>query len=322
MRGIARSLALSAGLLSAGLPGPPAARAQDLHDLMDQCVASGNPQLECAELAVTARAIQGQVGFLSGLGSEVSGIASTLGRRLGSTPRVSVGARAAFMSVGLPDLADPNGAPSRKATFVVPVAHAGLAVGVFDGFSLAPTVGGFLSVDLLAQASATFLPEGEGFDGRASAFSFGARVGILRESFTLPGVSLSVSRRSVGTIRYGTVGGPGGAVEVDPSVTSIRATVGKDLIAVGLLAGAGWDRYSGSATLYPSGLQGPGAVTESFHHSRGMVFGGAALNFLVLQLSAEVGWVRGFAPARGYARRPFDPTKGSFYTSLAARLTI
>jgi len=126
----------------------------------------------------------------------------------------------------------------------------------------------------------------------------------------------------MGKIRYGTVGAPGGAVEVEPSVTSLRSTVGKDLMGVGLLAGAGWDRYSGGATLYPPGLLAAGASVGSFHHSRSLVFGGAALNFLVLQLSAEAGWVRGFGPAQSYGGRPFDPTRGSFYTSLAARLTI
>jgi hypothetical protein len=109
---------------------------------------------------------------------------------------------------------------------------------------------------------------------------------------------------------------------VDPTVTSVRATVGKDLLGVGLLAGAGWDRYTGGATLFPPGSVAPAASVGSFHHARSLVFAGAALNFLVLQLSAEAGWVQGFSSVEGYEGRPFDPTGGSFYTSLAARLTI
>jgi hypothetical protein len=323
MRAIAlRCFTIAVGSLGAGVFGPMALEAQDIDDLTAACVEAGHEPLTCGELAVSARAIQGQVGFLAGLGSEVSGSAGTLGRRLGATPRISLGLRAGFISMGLPDLADANGAPSREATFLVPVVHAGLAVGIFDGFSPAPTVGGFLSLDLLAQTSTTFLPVGQGFDGRVTGFSLGARLGIIRESFTLPGIAVSASRRGVGKIRYGAGSSSGPAVEVDPTVTSVRATVGKDLLGVGLLAGAGWDRYSGGAALYPPGLVAPGASLDSFHHSRRLLFGGAALNFLVLQLSAEAGWVQGFSSVQGYERRPFDPTRGSFYTSLAARLTI
>lgn len=323
MRAISlRCLVVALGVMGTGPMGPVVVAAQDIDDLSARCAEAGHPALTCTELAVTARAIQGQVGFLAGLGSEVSGSAGTLGRRLGLTPRVSVGLRAGFLSMGLPDVADPNGAPSREATFMVPVVHAGLAVGLFDGFFLAPTVGGFLSLDLLAQTSTTFLPMGQGFDGRVTGFSFGARLGILRESFTLPGVALSASRRSVGKIRYGAGSGSGPAVEVDPTVTALRATVGKDLLGVGLLAGAGWDRYSGGATLFPPGVVAQGASVGSFNHDRSLIFGGAALNFLVLQLSAEAGWIQGFSAVQGYEGRPFDPTRGSFYGSLAARLTI
>lgn len=317
-----RSFAVAVGFLGAVFSAPLTSAAQDIDELAARCVEAGHPSLSCTELAVSARAIQGQVGFLAGLGSEVPGSAGTLGRRLGATPRVSLSLRAGFMSMGLPDVADPNGAPSREATFVVPVVHAGLAVGIFDGFSLAPTVGGFLSLDLLAQTSGTFLPVGQGFDGRVTGFALGARLGIIRESFTLPAIAVSASRRGIGKIRYGAGSSSGPAVEVDPTVTSVRVTVGKDLMGVGLLAGAGWDRYSGGATLYPPGVVAAGASVGSFHHARSLVFGGAALNFLVLQLSAEAGWVQGFSAVQGYEGRPFDPTRGSFYTSLAARLTI
>jgi hypothetical protein len=313
-------LAATALVLGAG-----AAQAQSVEDLAQRCVTAGAGATRCAELAVAARALQGGAGILAGLGSEVSGSAGTLGRRLGTTPRIAGGARAAFAHVALPDLADPGTEPSREASFVVPAVHAGVAVGVFDGFSLLPTVGGILSVDLLGQTSVTFFPSAEGFDGRSTAWSFGARVGVLRESFTLPGVSVSVSRRSLGTIRFGDATGPGGGeVEVDPAVTAIRATVGKDLLSVGVLAGMGWERYSGSATIRAAGAgAGPVEVIESdFRNRRTMVFVGAAMNFLVLQLSAEAGVARGFDAVTGYRGTPFDATGSTVYGSLAFRLTM
>jgi hypothetical protein len=223
--------------------------------------------------------------------------------------------------MGLPDLADPGAEPSREATFVVPAVHAGIAVGLFDGFFVLPTVGGVLSLDALANTSVLFLPTADGFDGRASGWSVGARLGLIRESFTLPGVAVSLTRRDLSSIRFGDpLGTGGGGVETDATVTSVRATVGKDLLSVGLLAGMGWDRYGGSVTLRPLGL---GEVREgSFKHTRKLVFGGASLNFLVLQLSAEGGWAQGAGAVNGYRGAPFDPARGSAYGSVAFRLTI
>lgn len=319
---IRRSLRLvpAALLVATGLPA--GVRAQGaVESLALRCAATGAPALRCSELAVTARALQGASGLLAGLGSEVAGSAGTLGRRLGTMPRISVGARAAFGHLGLPDLADPGAEPSREAVFVVPSVHAGVAVGLFDGFFLLPTVGGVLSLDLLAQTSVLFLPTGEGFDGRASGWSVGARLGLLRESFTLPGVAVSLTRRDLGRIRFGDPMGPGGGgVEVDPAVTSARATVGKDLLSVGLLAGVGWDRYSGPVTLSPTGAAPTRA--DALTHTRALLFGGASMNFLVLQLSAEAGWASGFGAVNGYRGAPFDPTGGSGYGSLAFRLTL
>ena len=289
--------------------------------LAARCASAGAPALRCTELAVTARALQGSVGLLAGLGSEVSGSAGTLGRRLGATPRIAVGARAAFAHVGLPDLTDPGAEPSREATFVVPAVRAGVAVGLFDGFFVLPTVGGVLSLDLLANTSVLFVPTADGFDGKASGWSLGARLGLLRESFTLPGVAVSLTHRDVQPIRFGeALGAGGGAVESDATVTSVRATVGKDLLSVGLLAGMGWDRYGGSVTLRPVGM--PEVHEGSFTHSRRLYFGGASLNFLILQLSAEGGWAQGAGAVSGYRGAPFDPARGTAYGSVAFRLTI
>lgn len=315
--------ALLTVVLAAGLGAPAPARAQDVEKLASTCSAGGASDIRCTELAVTARALQGHLGLLAGAGSEVSGSASTLGRRLGTTPRVALEARASFAHMSLPDLSDPGDEPSRESTFIVPALRGGITAGVFDGFSLLPTVGGFLGLDLLAQGSVAFLPTGEGFDGKTTALTLGARIGLLRESFTLPGVSVSVARRWAGDVVYGSVDTGGGSVEVDPAVTSIRATVGKDLLSIGVLAGMGWDRYSGRATVEAASESGTVlANVDQFHSSRRLLFGGAAMNFLVLQLSGEVGWAQGFDAVPGYYFEPYDPTSGTWYGSLAFRLTI
>jgi len=302
----------------------PGLRGQNVQALASQCHASGGSVAQCTELALTARSLQGHVGLMAGLGSEVSGSAGTLGRRLGATPRIAGGLRVAFADVSLPDLYDTGSDLPRKTTFVIPSLRAGVAVGLFDGFSVVPTVGGILSLDLFAATSLLFLPSGEGFQGHAGALTLGARVGIFRESFTLPGMAVSVSRRSLGSVRLGDATGPWGSVELAPHVTSLRVTVGKDLLGVGLLAGAGRDWYGGRATIQVR--EGGGNVISAsdgdYSHGRSVVFGGASLNFLILQVSSELGFAHGFSPVAGQEGSTFDPTAGTFYGSLALRLTF
>jgi hypothetical protein len=183
----------------------------------------------CALAAGVARDLMGDVSLLAGGGSEVPGQSTTLGRRIGGSPRFAVSLGAGGQSVVVPELGASGGG---EASPFLPVVQVGLGLGLFDGFSLLPTVGGFLSVDLVGQASFLFFPEAEGFDGRVDVLSIGARVGLLRESFTLPGVTVSVSRRLSGSLGFGdTAAGDAGQVALDPSITSLRATVGKDLFA-------------------------------------------------------------------------------------------
>lgn len=299
-------------------------RAQNVQGLVDKCTAAGGSTGKCTELAITARSLQGHVGLMAGLGSEVAGSASTLGHRLKTTPRVSGDVRVAFADVALPDLFDTGSELPRKTTFVIPAFQAGVAVGVFNGFSIVPTVGGVLSLDAFGSTSVLFLPSGEGFDGNESALTFGVRVGIFRESFTLPGMSVSVSHRTFGTVKLGSATGPWGGVELSPSVTSVRATVGKDLLSLGVLAGVGKDWYGGSATLQQRETSGTviSATDGSYGHSRTLVFGGLSMNFLILQVSTEVGWAHGFPAVSGTQGSDFNPAAGTLYGSLALRLTF
>ena len=298
---------------------PKAATAQE--KLATACQQAGGSTLRCTEAATTARAVQGHLGLMSGLGSEVPGSAGTLGRRLGTTPRVAVSGRVGFTDVGVPDPSDAGEGPAREAGFILPSLQGQVALGLFDGFSPMPTVGGVLSVDLLGGAGVVFFPKGQGFDGSVTQLSFGARVGLLRESFTLPGVAVSLTRRLPGPVTLGALtAGDRASVTVDPGVTSVRATVGKDLLSVGVLAGLGYDRYDGDAILRLPDV--PEVRDDSFTASRTLFFGGASLNFLILQLSSELGWATGFSALDAYRNVPYDVTGGTLYGSLAFRLTL
>ncbi|MFQ5536907.1 MAG: hypothetical protein ACE5GJ_05585 [Gemmatimonadota bacterium] len=300
---------------------PRAAAAQSVMELSRPCTAQGALEALCVEAAVVAQALQGGAALLTGPGTEVAGSASTLGRRLGRTPRLAVSGRAGFAPLGVPDLTASGTNPARKATFLVPSLRGEVTAGVFDGFSLIPTVGGILSLDLLAAAGVVFLPEAEGFNGPVTAFSFGARLGILRESFTTPGISLSYTRRYLGEVTFGeALSGSRSVARVDPVVNALRLTVGKDILSVGVMAGVGRDEYGGSARIDVRGF--PAAGIEEFSSHRTLFFGGISWNLLILQISAEGGWARGFPAVPGYQGAPYDPTSGRPFAGFAFRLTI
>lgn len=294
--------------------------AQNPADLAASCVAGGGEIVLCFEAATAGYALMGHAGLLSGVGSAVPGTASNLGTRVGGGPRLSFFARGSAASWGLPDASD----PSERTSPVVPATHLGVAAGLFDGFRLMPTVGGFLATDLFAQASFLFPSESDGLAGGFRSYTAGVRVGLFREGFTVPGASVSVARRFVGSAGFGDLSG-GDVVEarVDPSVTSVRATVSKDLFAVELLAGFGWDDYSADAAIaVPDDPSGAITATGGVSGSRRLWFGSAAMTFsLVLSLSVEAGWAEGMAPVLGYTS-VHDPGAGSAFGTFSARLVL
>lgn len=297
--------------------------AQTPEQVRDGCVDFGGSVRRCTDAALSARAIAGQFGLLSGWGSEIPGSASTLGRKLGNRPRLSMSLRAGGMAMGLPDLFDEGTGAAPDVSFLVPALGLQAALGLLDGFSPMSTVGGVLSLDLLGSLGMVMPPSSQGFGGNVTSASLGARVGLLRESFTLPGVSVSLSRRFIGASELGNtdIGDPT-ALDVDPALTSVRATVGKDLVGVGLLAGIGWDIGSADVVVEVAGAgPTPARVTSSIDIDRRLFFAGASLTFVLLQLSIEGGWAEGAPALPGATGSVFDPTAGSAFGSLALRFT-
>ena len=296
--------------------------AQDAGELADQCATAGGDATMCALGAGAARDLAGYVSILSGPGSSFPSQASTLGRRLGGSPRIGLSGGVAGISVLVPDFADATGA-GEHAPFVS-AAQVTLALGVYDGLSLLPTVGGVFSVDVFGSGSFAFFPTDRGFDGTLSVLSIGARVGLLRESFTLPAVTVSVARRFSGELVLGDVVASDLAeVAVDPAVTSIRATVGKDLFAFGVLAGVGWDDIGMATTLRATDGDG-GFVARSadVDASRRTYFVGLSKQLGILSwISGELGWVQGFEPITGGASASPDAGR-QLYGSLTLALRL
>ena len=312
-RGLPGAIALSVLFLLAGRVGVSAQ--ETVQQMAAECFGA-DPGLQplCLEGALALQAARGGVGLAAAsLGTPVPGSTSTLGRRLASSPRLALSVRGV---VARTDMPDPRAGGVDKQTFWARAVEVGITVGVLDGFAPVPTIGGIFSLDLLGSATLVGLSDGAGFAGSVEGLGYGLRLGLLRESFTLPGVSVSVARRSVAQAEWGRADVDQVSLTFKPTVTSVRAAVGKDLLAFGVLGGWGWDRYSGSTVL---------TVRETFPgdftSDRQIYFGGLSYTFLVLQVSAEGGYATGWAEVQSRPAGGYDPTKGSPFGSVAGRLT-
>lgn len=320
-----RALATAAAVACAAAPGPPPATAQTT-ELARECVAktsAGEPA--CMELAVAAAALQRGIGLASALGSDVPGSSSTMGRRIGRMPRIGLSVAALGVRVRAPRLGGTSlETLQEEATGWTTGFRLGAAAGVLDGFQLGTAVGGVLSLDVVGAYSLLRLPASAGLDGWSSGGGAGLRVGLLRESFTLPGVSVSAMRLWRGDLAAGANGAAApAAVETGLEVTSLRATVGKNWFAVGLLGGAGWDRYSGRARVSVRDGAGSASAAEGrLSSSRRLYFAGAWLSYLVTRISAEGGIAEGMADPFPERSGAFDPGAGAWFASVALRITL
>ena len=287
----------------------------------------------CNAIAQHAHLAQAAAGIAFVGGNPVPGASSTLGMRIGRIPRITVAVRGtgAFMnpqSVRLENAGDDEKGIARTLNLDG-------AVGILSGWSIAPTIGGFASVDLIASAGMLTMPDE--FTEAGNSWAVGARVGILRESFTAPGVSVTGMYRSIGDMSYN-------ATQVcqlddcdatytltDNSVMSVRAVIGKRLFVLGANAGVGYDKFSGRPAVRLGSI-GAGTYPE-LKQDRFTAFANIAWTMLLLNIVVEGGYQGGngeFAH-RGQQLCCIDPMladyesrtqKSTYYGTLAVRLAL
>lgn len=279
--------------------------------------------LRCADAALAAHAIQGGLGLLVAAGGAYPVSPSTAGYRLEGSPRIVVDGGVTFGSFRHPDLsgADGGAAPDRRTT--VWAGRISTGVGIFEGFSAAPTVGGIGSLDAVATLRVMRLPSSRGISGSWASLGAGVRVGLLRESFSLPGVTLTGMYHRLGTIRHGDLGSGDAQVTVGPRVTSLRLETGKDMLALGVTGGAGLDRISGRAEVevVPEGGEAGSTVSVKLRETRRYLFAGLNYTWLVTQLAGELAWSPGreLSPElRGTG--PFQPGSSNLQGTLTFRV--
>jgi hypothetical protein len=297
--------------------------------LRAQCDAGSRPAVRefCRNVADAAIILQPRMGIAQSGGNPVPGTASTLGMRIGSIPRTSLALRASAAYAGLPPIRRIDSV--EDVTFPVGSINADMSIGILPGLSLLPTVGGLGSVDLIGSVGILPLPRGEGFDDSAPiTWAAGARIGILRESFTAPGVSIDLLHRRMGPAAWGSAD----LTEEDVwlrmtgmRASSARAVVGKRLFGFGLTGGIAYDRYTMDveASIRDAVVLDPARVLDiagdRISTGRTAIFANASLTLLVLNLGTEVGWQQGAEAIDGASGRR---QRGSIFGGLAIRLAI
>lgn len=304
------------------LAGAAADGAAQLSDLESRCISAGGSTESCAA-AVEIADIAGSRAILLAAGaSPVPGSASTLGQRSPGLPRWSLAVRGTSGRIELPD---PQTAGDTRSGLAM-AWSADLAVGIIDGIPALATVGGVGSVDVLASFGIVNLPKGAGFGTRSPvSFGAGARLGILRESFTVPGISVSAMYRRLGSFSAGDAPTALTGARVRSESTTawtVRAAIGKRIALFGVTGGFAWDRLSSDLSLEAAGSTGVVQLgDDSYVSSRTSLFGGVVWTRLVYSLSAELGWQRSVDLSNG--REPFSGAGGGgLFLSLAGRLTI
>jgi len=303
------------------LSGVPAGLAGQVAMLEQKCVVAGGLPLPCAAGADIGAIAPARALLVAFGGNAVPGTASTMGYRMPGRPRIGLSARILAAPVELPT----STGSSRSA--LMSGLNAGVAVGIVDGLTAMSTVGGAGSIDVIGTLGITRFPGGAGFEG-SSAFNWGigARLGVIRESFTLPGISVTALYGRLGSANAGdaAVGDAGAGVGLDGlRAFNVTATVGKRVALLGWTAGLNWMHHSANVSvLAGKGGNGLARANETISGSRLGAFGSATWTLMVLGLTAEAGWqsagsdlASGRAPASGSA-------SGGVFFGIAARLTI
>nr|MBA2626487.1 hypothetical protein [Gemmatimonadales bacterium] len=193
--------------------------------------------------------------------------------------------------------------------------------------------GGLLSVDALAAAQLVpneKLVSDIRVDSDAPrigpislGLGFGARVGLLDGSGPLPGLSVSIMRRSIPQVGFGNfAAGDDFAGDVNLRATNLRIVASKRLAVLTLSAGAGWNRYTGKVDASyrnPMTAQ-PETVNLDLNQTRTMLFADAGLDLKFIKLVGEIGHQAGKDQQLVTNFQGYDDTRGTTFFSAGLRL--
>jgi len=278
----------------------------------------------CRTVALGAEALLPVLVVAAEGGSPVPGTASTLGMRLTSMPRWTLGGRTTLAWANAPDLRVRGGGNTLQ---LMPAAF-GIdgSVGLLPGWSPLPTVGGVASLDVLFGLSIVPLLATDQYGGVGGwSWAAGARVGALRESFTLPGVSLSAMYRQLRNVSLGDaeLEDADSYIETDLSVLSARFAASKAILLLNLTGGVGYDVIIGDVHFGYDASTGPVRLTaDAARMERVTFFGELSYTLMVLNFVLAGGWQQGPDPIDDGVEGDDYAADGSFYASAVMRLSI
>ncbi|NIR43154.1 MAG: hypothetical protein GWN99_04375 [Gemmatimonadetes bacterium] len=273
--------------------------------------------------------LNSELGLLLAGGNPVLGTASPLGTKFRWMPRFNIGGRIGFGWVDVPDIisypADPT-APVGRIDVNAVLPQLDISVGVFDGFDLGSTLGGFGALEVLGSLGSVVLSADDGFQNDATGAGLGVRAGLLRESFTFPGVSISASYKWFGRVQLGSVErGSDAQYGFDMAAWSVRAGISKSFVAIGLALTLAYDHFE---TDYDWGLAGaPGELVPVVPEGSPVNLDGESwsafvdVSYIVLffNIVGEVGWQE---EVRRTNSRGDELTAGGLLGALGIRFTL
>ncbi|HET7791589.1 MAG TPA: hypothetical protein VFK78_12415 [Gemmatimonadales bacterium] len=301
--------------------------------------AQGDPQCNNLNPAVQNAcnaAVDALKAFHPLAGVIVSGGDPILGRAgtLGGFGHFTLSARVNAVRVAIPDPSQATRDTVHSSVNTLapaPVVEAGL--GVYNGLG---HDGGLLAVDLLG--SATLLPttqvSGLSVDPGAAhvgslalGLGYGARVGILPGSFPIPSLSVSVMRRTLPRVQFGSLSPTGDQFEFDTDLQAwnYRVTAGLRLLFFDVAAGVGLDHYTSTAHIRY--YNAPPAttvdtVTENLANTRQLLFVDAGMNLALFKLVAEAGLQTGKDQQFSGHTYDFDPKAGHAFFGAGVRFSF
>jgi hypothetical protein len=272
--------------------------------------APGNAQDACQMAVDVFQLLSPQLGLALAGGNAVLGSGSTLG----GPGHFSIGVRANFFQGDLPDITSfptpstntrvqytgPNALPANTQVVGLPTVDA--AIGLFGGVPLPLTnVGG---IDLLV--SAMYIPNiGDSTSDvriapdRNLQLGYGVRVGLLKESLVVPGLSFTYLKRDLPTT---TITGTSTDLDVliegaKVKTSAWRVVASKNLLTFGIAGGIGQDKYDDEANVQGTVKTVITSASQSVFMKQDLTrtnyFVDLSLNFPVFKLVGEVGQVNG-----------------------------
>ncbi|HYK10045.1 MAG TPA: hypothetical protein VEV39_04555 [Gemmatimonadales bacterium] len=280
---------------------------------------------DCQRAEDAVKAFHPLAGLIVSGGNPVLGSGGTLG----GLGHFFVSARVNAVKVALPSTSSTD-TTSTSGVVPAPVIEAGL--GIWNGLG-----NGLLSVDALA--SATLLPTTQvsnlSVDSNATkvgslalGLGYGLRVGVIKGSFFIPSVSVSVMRRTLPRLQYGTIGAFGNpdsafSFDTDLKATNFRVVAGMHLLLLDVAAGFGYDIYTSNAHI--SYYASPIAVahdTLNLNNKREVIFLNAGMNLLLVKVIGEIGYQTGKDQTLSTNYQGLDPKAGHVFGGVGVRISF